>query len=78
MYLFETLPISIPRGDLRTVQALILHFIWVQKRHIKNLSKAPKSHGGPAAPDILNITGPCNYIECLHGPLCLPIQGGWK
>lgn len=48
MYLFETLPIPIPRGELRSMKAMMLHFIWLQKRHriSKSILLAPKTRGG--------------------------------
>lgn len=55
MYIFETLPISIHRGELKPMQVTILHFIWAQKRHkISNIVLlASKSEGALAVQDIL-------------------------
>lgn len=54
MYLFETLPVSIPRGELRAMQVTILTFIWAQKRYriSKSVLLASKSSGALAVPDI--------------------------
>lgn len=53
--LFETLPVSVPKGELRAMQMTIHHFIWTQKRHSisKRVLLASKSKGGLVVPDSL-------------------------
>lgn len=55
LYLFDTLPIPIRRGDLRSMQATLLNFIWAQKRHriSKLVLQTPKNRGGLAVPDLI-------------------------
>lgn len=55
MYLFETLPIPVPRSELRAMQTSLIRFIWANKRHriLKSVLLTPRSHGGLAVPDIL-------------------------
>lgn len=55
LYLFETLPIPIPRAELRAMQASLINFIWASKHHriSKGILLAPKLNGGLAVPDIL-------------------------
>lgn len=55
LYLFETLPISMPLGDLKALQADVIRFIWAYKRHRipKSVVLAGKSRGGLAVPELL-------------------------
>uniref|UniRef100_A0A803KCY8 Reverse transcriptase domain-containing protein n=1 Tax=Xenopus tropicalis TaxID=8364 RepID=A0A803KCY8_XENTR len=62
LFLFETLPISVPKTVLQDIQRSIFQFVWGKSSHriAKTVMMASKRQGGLAAPNILK------YYEATH------------
>lgn len=62
LYLFQAVPIAIPRNFFRNIQTLFTKFIWVHRhpRIRRTLLSLPKQYGGLAVPDMYK------YYQAVH------------